>query len=73
MNISDIEQDVIYKENNNNNDKSFTMLFPPLNVTGSAHLGHALTIAIEDSIIRFHKQSRHKFDNFCWVPGLDHA
>ena len=29
------------------------MVIPPPNVTGSLHLGHALTNAIEDSIVRW--------------------
>ena len=34
-------------------DKKFIMVIPPPNVTGSLHLGHALTNAIEDSIVRW--------------------
>jgi valyl-tRNA synthetase len=33
----------------------FTMVLPPPNVTGNLHVGHALTVAIEDSICRFQK------------------
>jgi valyl-tRNA synthetase len=45
-------------------------LFPPPKVTGSLHLGLALTGAIQDSIARF-KNLRGK--NVTWIPGLDHA
>ena len=31
----------------------FMLCLPPPNVTGSLHLGHALTNAIEDSIVRW--------------------
>jgi probable valyl-tRNA synthetase, cytoplasmic len=34
-------------------DKKFVMVIPPPNVTGSLHLGHALTNAIEDAIVRW--------------------
>lgn len=34
-------------------DKKFIMVIPPPNVTGTLHLGHALTNAIEDSIVRW--------------------
>lgn len=31
----------------------FVMIIPPPNVTGSLHLGHALTNAVEDAITRW--------------------
>lgn len=34
-------------------DKPFVIPFPPPNVTGSLHIGHALTFAIQDSLIRW--------------------
>jgi len=33
----------------------FTMVLPPPNVTGNLHVGHALTVVVEDSICRFNK------------------
>jgi valyl-tRNA synthetase len=48
----------------------FSMVVPPPNVTGSLHLGHALTVAMEDAMIRRHRQLG--FDSV-WIPGLDHA
>ena len=33
----------------------FVMVIPPPNVTGSLHLGHALTNAVEDAITRWHR------------------
>uniref|UniRef100_A0A8C9U0C9 Valine--tRNA ligase, mitochondrial n=1 Tax=Scleropages formosus TaxID=113540 RepID=A0A8C9U0C9_SCLFO len=33
-------------------DQSFSMCIPPPNVTGSLHLGHALTVAIQDALVR---------------------
>lgn len=32
---------------------TFVMTFPPPNVTGSLHIGHALTVAIQDALIRW--------------------
>lgn len=29
------------------------MAFPPPNVTGNLHIGHALTIAIQDALVRW--------------------
>ena len=51
-------------------DKRFIMLIPPPNVTGSLHLGHAMMVAIEDTIIRY---KRLKGFASLWVPGVDHA
>lgn len=48
----------------------FTMLLPPPNVTGSLHLGHALTAAVQDALTRWHRMRGHRT---LWVPGLDHA
>jgi len=43
---------------------------PPPNVTGALHLGHAITAALEDLMIRYHRM---KGDPTLWVPGSDHA
>jgi len=48
----------------------FVMVIPPPNVTGSLHLGHALTTAIEDTLTRWHRM---KGKIALWVPGTDHA
>lgn len=33
--------------------KSFSMIIPPPNITGTLHLGHALTLAIQDVLVRW--------------------
>ena len=33
--------------------RKFVMVIPPPNVTGSLHIGHALTVAIEDALARW--------------------
>jgi valyl-tRNA synthetase len=48
----------------------FAMMLPPPNVTGALHLGHALTVAIEDALCR-HERARGR--PVVWVPGCDHA
>jgi len=50
--------------------KTFSMVLPPPNVTGVLHMGHALTIAIEDIMVRFHRMRGYKT---LWIPGTDHA
>lgn len=48
----------------------FSIVLPPPNVTGSLHLGHALTAAIQDVLIRWKRMSGY---NCLWLPGTDHA
>ncbi|XP_077254177.1 valine--tRNA ligase, mitochondrial 1-like [Tasmannia lanceolata] len=48
----------------------FVIVLPPPNVTGALHIGHGLTAAIQDTIIRWRRMSGY---NTLWVPGMDHA
>ncbi|CAM9853636.1 unnamed protein product [Ascophyllum nodosum] len=50
--------------------EKFIMVIPPPNVTGSLHLGHALTAAIEDTLTRWHRMCGHAT---LYIPGTDHA
>mmetsp|Transcript_28665 Transcript_28665/g.43308 ORF Transcript_28665/g.43308 Transcript_28665/m.43308 type:complete len:1084 (+) Transcript_28665:140-3391(+) len=54
----------------NSPDEKFIMVIPPPNVTGSLHLGHALTAAVEDTLTRWHRMKGHAT---LYVPGTDHA
>lgn len=48
----------------------FSIVLPPPNVTGTLHTGHAMMLAVEDTIIRFKRMLGKKT---LWVPGTDHA
>ena len=48
----------------------FSIVLPPPNVTGTLHIGHAVMLAIEDVMVRYHRM---KGDRTLWVPGTDHA
>ena len=50
--------------------KPFTIVMPPPNVTGELHLGHALTIALEDLMVRWHRMLG---EPSLYLPGTDHA
>ncbi|ESO94544.1 hypothetical protein LOTGIDRAFT_118105 [Lottia gigantea] len=53
------------------NDKEiFSMVLPPPNVTGTLHLGHALTNSIQDALVRWNRMHG---KSVVWVPGSDHA
>lgn len=49
---------------------SFSIVIPPPNANGNLHLGHGLTLAIEDILVRYH---RLKGDAALLLPGADHA
>ena len=37
------------------NKDVFSMILPPPNITGTLHLGHALTVTIQDVLVRWHR------------------
>lgn len=48
----------------------FTIPAPPPNVTGALHIGHALTVSLQDTLIRY---NRMKGKTVLYIPGFDHA
>ena len=49
---------------------SYAIQFPPPNVTGTLHMGHAFNQTIMDGLIRYHRMSG---DDTVFIPGTDHA
>ncbi len=49
---------------------TFSIVLPPPNVTGVLHTGHAAMLAIEDTLVRFHRM---RGKRTLWLPGTDHA
>ena len=52
------------------NAAPFTIMIPPPNVTGTLHVGHALTMTIQDTLIRYRRMQGR---DALWMPGTDHA
>ncbi|XP_015907219.1 valine--tRNA ligase [Parasteatoda tepidariorum] len=50
--------------------KDYTIVLPPPNVTGNLHIGHTLTVTIQDCIARWHRM---RGESVLWVPGYDHG
>jgi len=50
--------------------KSYSVVVPPPNANGNAHLGTAITLGLEDVVIRYH---RLKGERVLFLPGADHA
>jgi valyl-tRNA synthetase len=48
----------------------FTMCFPPPNITGELHLGHALQTSVYDLMARYKRMTGHEV---LFLPGYDHA
>lgn len=48
----------------------FTITMPPPNVTGTLHLGHALTFTLQDILVRYWRM---RGRDVLWQPGTDHA
>ena len=50
--------------------KPFIIIMPPPNVTGELHMGHALTTALQDLMVRWRRMKGHPT---LYLPGTDHA
>ncbi len=50
--------------------KTFSIVMPPPNVTGSLHLGHALDNTLQDILTRWRRMQGYET---LWLPGTDHA
>lgn len=48
----------------------YVIMMPPPNVTGSLHMGHALTFTLQDVLVRFNRMLG---KDTLWQPGTDHA
>ena len=60
----------LFKADNHSGRIPFSIILPPPNVTGSLHIGHALTLSLPDIIVRRKKMQGF---NVLWLPGTDHA
>lgn len=50
--------------------KSYSVVVPPPNANGNLHLGHALTLGVEDISVRYHRMKGY---SALLLPGADHA
>ncbi len=48
----------------------YSIVMPPPNANGNLHLGHALTVALEDILSRYYRM---KGRDVAYIPGADHA
>ena len=64
------ERSEAFKADVTSNAAPYTIMMPPPNVTGSLHIGHALTFTIQDVLIRYYRMTGR---DVLWQPGMDHA
>ncbi|WP_120952604.1 valine--tRNA ligase [Helicobacter sp. L8] len=48
----------------------FALMMPPPNITGRLHIGHALTLSLQDILARYKRMDGYRV---LYQPGLDHA
>mmetsp|Transcript_1497 Transcript_1497/g.1903 ORF Transcript_1497/g.1903 Transcript_1497/m.1903 type:complete len:1042 (+) Transcript_1497:278-3403(+) len=53
-----------------NTKQPYVLPMPPPNVTGRLHMGHAIFVALQDVLARFHRM---RGKPVLWLPGTDHA
>lgn len=59
-----------FKPKKGKQNKTFSIMMPPPNVTGKLHMGHALDATTQDTLVRY---KRMKGFETLWIPGTDHA
>ena len=64
------EADGLFVADPQSDRPKFAMCFPPPNITGELHLGHALQTAIYDLIARYKRMAGYEV---LFLPGYDHA
>ncbi|MBW2620785.1 MAG: valine--tRNA ligase [Deltaproteobacteria bacterium] len=65
------EKELLFAANEEKSDqKCYSIVIPPPNVTGVLHMGHALNNTLQDILCRYR---RLRGDNVLWMPGTDHA
>ena len=64
------EADRLFVADATSDRQKFAMAFPPPNITGELHMGHALQTAVYDLIARYRRMNGYEV---LFLPGYDHA
>lgn len=64
------EESGAFKPNKDISKGVYSVAIPPPNANGNLHLGHALTIGIEDALVRYNRMLG---KSVAFIPGADHA
>ncbi|EAZ92956.1 valine--tRNA ligase [Crocosphaera chwakensis] len=60
----------VFKADNSKEGKTYCIVIPPPNVTGTLHMGHAFGDCLMDVLVRYHRMCG--YNTLC-LPGTDHA
>lgn len=63
-------KDPVYNTTESDTENCYSLVMPPPNANGNLHIGHGLTIALEDSLARYY---RLRGRSTWYIPGADHA
>ena len=61
---------IVAESRENETEDTYAIVMPPPNANGNLHIGHGLTIAIEDALTRYY---RLRGRSTWYIPGADHA
>ncbi len=64
------EEGGYFKASRDPNKQPYAIVLPPPNANGVLHVGHALMIALEDTLVRWKRMQGY---SALWLPGTDHA
>ncbi len=64
------EKSGAFAPKNRGNDEPFSIVIPPPNANGDLHIGHGLTLGVEDILIRYNRMLGKPT---LFLPGADHA
>jgi valyl-tRNA synthetase len=64
------EEEGLYAADPAADGEAFVVMHPPPNISGSLTIGHCLQLALEDTLVRWHRM---RGRNTLFQPGYDHA
>lgn len=64
------EKSGAFRPTDDKDKQPYTIVMPPPNANGNLHIGHGLTIALQDILTRYHRMNG---KNAWYIPGADHA
>src|ERR671926_50120 len=64
------EEEGLYEAHPESTAETYVIMHPPPNISGSLSIGHALQLALEDTLVRWHRMRG--FDTL-FQPGYDHG
>jgi valyl-tRNA synthetase len=64
------EKSGAFAPKNRGNDEPYSIVIPPPNANGDLHIGHGLTLGVEDILIRYNRMLGKPT---LFLPGADHA